>query len=226
MTSPALSFPRNNRPHVKPAVVINPIKPNRHPRAYQLSPDVPVRTDGLGGWTEVTRPHRESLTEYTGPAVDKLDVPIICDGFPNTSVQSDVDWLVELGRRDGEQSPVFRVTGPIWMSGAAFVLSSMEWGDFYRRDTDGHLVRQHLILHCWRYVATDTLITSAAKHHQQRHGKGHHPKTYVVHHGDTLRSIANKFYGDPSKWHQIADANHMSIAANHHLKPGRTLKLP
>lgn len=56
-------------------------------------------------------------------------------------------------------------------------------------------------------------------------GKGkHHPKSYVVRRGDTLSSIAVKFYGDASKWHKIADANHLRHPRK--VKVGRKLILP
>lgn len=55
-------------------------------------------------------------------------------------------------------------------------------------------------------------------------GPDKRPKTYVIRKGDTLRSIANRFYGDPSVWPQIAKAN--GIKAPNNLKPGRKIKLP
>lgn len=36
-------------------------------------------------------------------------------------------------------------------------------------------------------------------------------QTYTVAHGDTLWGIAQKFYGDGSKWHKIYDANPLSM---------------
>lgn len=206
-------------------VVIKPVTPNRGPKRFHLGVDLPARTDGLGGWQEVTRPRRKSLTEYIGPAVDKLNLPIKCDGFPHTSVQADVDWLGDLGRRDGEQSPVFRVTGPVWLSGNLFVCDSVDWGDFARSGTTGDLVRQSLTLHCWRYEAANSVIsTSPAKKHSGKHSGSSHPKTYTVRKGDTLQKIAAKVYGKASDWHRIADAN--NLRDPNHLKVGQVLKLP
>lgn len=50
------------------------------------------------------------------------------------------------------------------------------------------------------------------------------PKFYVVKKGDTLQSIAKRFYGDPSVWRRIADAN--KIKKPKELKVGRRLELP
>jgi len=49
------------------------------------------------------------------------------------------------------------------------------------------------------------------------------PDTYVVRPGDTLRSIARRFYGDPAKWQEIQKANAVDPLR---LKPGMRLVLP
>lgn len=49
-------------------------------------------------------------------------------------------------------------------------------------------------------------------------------KHYVVKKGDTLQSIAHKFYKDTSKWRKIADANHIKHPKK--LKVGKKLVIP
>lgn len=210
---------------VSRTVVINPVTPNRAPKRFHLGLDMPARSDGLGGWQEVPRPRRKSLTEYVGPAVDKLDLSLQCDGFPHTSVQADVNWLADLGGRDGNQSPVFRVTGPVWMSGQLFVLNSLDWNDFIRDANTGVLVRQNLTLHCWKYEAASSVISgSPAKKHSGKSSGSSHPNTYTVRAGDTLQKIAARFYGSSSDWHKIAAAN--NLRDPNYLKAGQVLKLP
>lgn len=51
------------------------------------------------------------------------------------------------------------------------------------------------------------------------------PKSYVVKKGDTLQSIAKRFYGDTKAWRRIADANKIK-KPKAQLKVGRKLKLP
>lgn len=46
---------------------------------------------------------------------------------------------------------------------------------------------------------------------------------YTVKKGDTLWGIANKHYGDPQKWHQVADYNHLQSTT---IYPGEKLVLP
>jgi hypothetical protein len=208
-------------------VLINPVTPNRTAKSFPLGSVVPARSDGLGGWQEVTRERRESITDYTGPAVDKLDLTVRCDGLAaNRSVEADVAWLVELGEKSGIQSPTFTASGPFWLSGTLFVLASMDWGTYYRRASDGHLVQQELTLHLWKYVAGDVVVTSPAKKHKAANGQSgtSHPKTYTVKSGDTLQSIAAKIYGTSKKWSDIASAN--NLRDPNRLKPGQVLKLP
>jgi len=48
-------------------------------------------------------------------------------------------------------------------------------------------------------------------------------KTYVAQKGDTLMSIAQKFYGDASKWRLIASANNLTSMS---VQPGQVLVIP
>jgi len=50
--------------------------------------------------------------------------------------------------------------------------------------------------------------------------------SYVVQQGDTLYSIARKFYKSPSRWKEIRDANRSKLAAGTKLEPGETLTIP
>jgi LysM repeat protein len=51
-------------------------------------------------------------------------------------------------------------------------------------------------------------------------------RTYVVQKGDTLFSIARKFYKSPRRWKEIRDANTTKIGDGTKLKPGETLVIP
>lgn len=51
-------------------------------------------------------------------------------------------------------------------------------------------------------------------------------RTYVVQPGDTLYRIATKFYGDGTRWKDIADANYNQLGGSTDLKPGQTLIIP
>ena len=52
------------------------------------------------------------------------------------------------------------------------------------------------------------------------------PDTYVVQPGDTLMTIASRFYGSRGKWRDIRDANKATISADGRVNAGQTIKLP
>lgn len=52
------------------------------------------------------------------------------------------------------------------------------------------------------------------------------PEFYVVCEGDTLFSIARKFYGKQSMWIKIREANKTLISSDNRIVPGQKLKLP
>lgn len=51
-------------------------------------------------------------------------------------------------------------------------------------------------------------------------------RTYVVQSGDTLFSIARKFYKSSARWKEIRDANKNKIDDPENLRPGQTLTIP
>lgn len=52
------------------------------------------------------------------------------------------------------------------------------------------------------------------------------PKTYVVQPGDTLTSIARRFYGKKSAWKRIQEANKATVPIDGSVKAGQELSLP
>ncbi len=52
------------------------------------------------------------------------------------------------------------------------------------------------------------------------------PRIHVVQAGDTLEKLAQKYYGDPSKWNLIYFANNSQLSGGRPLKPGMELEIP
>jgi len=73
-------------------------------------------------------------------------------------------------------------------------------------------------------AATD----NAGKHpgHAGSHDKNVGNQSYVVEEGDTLYSIARKFYNSPKRWRDIRDANKKKLAGGTRLQPGETITIP
>lgn len=51
-------------------------------------------------------------------------------------------------------------------------------------------------------------------------------RTYTVQSGDTLASIARRFYKSPARWRDIQDANFNTLEGTAKLKPGMELMIP
>jgi len=51
-------------------------------------------------------------------------------------------------------------------------------------------------------------------------------RTYTVQSGDTLASIARRFYKSPARWRDIQDANFNTLEGTAKLKPGMVLMIP
>jgi nucleoid-associated protein YgaU len=51
-------------------------------------------------------------------------------------------------------------------------------------------------------------------------------QTYVVQKGDTLSKIAKQFYGDPSLYPQIFEANRDVLKDPDKIRPGQKLRIP
>jgi len=62
--------------------------------------------------------------------------------------------------------------------------------------------------------------------HGTDHDKNVGNQSYVVQEGDTLYSIARKFYNSPKRWRDIRDANKKKLAGGAKLQPGETITIP
>ena len=73
-------------------------------------------------------------------------------------------------------------------------------------------------------AATDNVSKRAG--HSNGHEKDVGNQSYVVQEGDTLYSIARKFYNSPKRWKDIRDANRKKLAGGTKLQPGETITIP
>lgn len=73
-----------------------------------------------------------------------------------------------------------------------------------------------------------TTLTIAGEDEAAGYVSNGHLTYYVVKHGDTLQTIAEKIYGkSPEKWQQrIFEANHPVLSAPEHIYLGQVLRLP
>ena len=186
-------------------------------------------TAGLGGWRTVERIDDIALTDWIGQAPLQQDVPILLDGYPHDSVERELNTLLKLGRDAvGEENvpPVFRMYGPVYFEGKAWVLPEngieLDAASVIRQE-DGTLVRQGLTLHCLEYVPADEVKLRGKK---RREGIAQHnqPLTYTTRKGDTAAKIAHRLYGDWKRWKDFGPKNGIHDP-NRVLPAGRELRL-
>ncbi len=74
--------------------------------------------------------------------------------------------------------------------------------------------------------ATEKTAGGTKKQPNEKEKKGGPARRYTVRRGDTLASIARKFYKSSALWHKILEANSDTISKPGDLKPGQTLVIP
>lgn len=145
------------------------------------------------------------------------DGPDTVDGY--------VQLLVDLSqpKDEGEEPPTIRLYGkaiPRYLNGEPWKISSIAWGA--RLGRHGRLRRQAATLSLLEANSGDRYKLKHRKGRPKGNG-GKHQK-YTIKKGDTLQSIAAKFYGDPHKWERIAEAN--GIKNPRRLTVGDVIKIP
>lgn len=193
-------------------------------------------TGGVGGWAKVTRPKKQSLTEWQGHEGYEMTVPVIFDGLAeDRSVESDITRLERMGRRrpGDEHPPILDIGGPLPHVDLPWVLQDIDWGEFDRRE-DGQRVRQIATLTLWEYVhaslSTDRKGKrkkgkSHAKDARDRNkGKSANRRHKVKKNEASLGAVATNVYGDPSMAKEIADLN--DIRDPWAIVVGQELRLP
>lgn len=198
--------------------------------------DTPANlASGYGGWTVVSRQRKIGLTVWQGKDPLRFAVAVLFDGYiDGVSQEVPISRLsrMALPPSDGGEPPVVKVAGlGIPKPGPTeWVIESLAWGSNVVVDTANNGVtarlRQDCVVNLLQYIDDDRVAFKGLKPAQVSTGKSKAgwPKTYVAGRGDTLNTIAKKFYGDASKWKKIGDAN--SIRDPRSVKKGQKLRIP
>lgn len=212
----------------------------------RLGEGTPTPTAGYGGWQAIARPRRRSLTEWNGNEPLQLDIPILFDAFAEddgVKIEHDIRQLEKMAGLDLDvtEPPLvqFDSGGAVQhdvhdASQVAWVIRDITWGNA-TRNIYGNRTRQAVTVHAMEYVEDQVLRNDspATRRRSQsqrnrsqrgRRSKGARQKTYVVHAGDTLGAIAARKLGSASRWHDIANLNHIRDPKS--IKQGQTLRLP
>lgn len=186
------------------------------------------------GWQAVQRMYKYSFTEWQGSLGWELQIPLIFDqwafnptlGSAMNSVEKEIDLFERLCVKMNNQprTPIFTLDAggrvphdytndhtKLW------VVTGIDWGE-YVTNKDGARCRQPFTATVWEWIPDK--VTQSNNRFPTRPV----PKTYKIKKGDTLVKIAVYFYGDGSKWRDIAKLNHLRDP--NHPKVGKVIKLP
>lgn len=178
---------------------------------------------GSGGYSEIERPKRVSLTEWQGHTPRSMELPIILDGYvSDRSVEKDVATLQRMARKisDDARTPLITVEGKVPLTNVIWVINDISWESQERSIATGNRIRQVASISLLEYVEGE--LTVRRKKHPQKTFR-----LYTVKQGDTLGKIAAKLLGKASRWKEIKRLNPKPpIRDPNNLKRGRKLKVP
>lgn len=192
------------------------------------------------GWQRVARPRRREGLEWVGQDARTLVTPVRFDRFLKGGRSIELECqAVEWGANvwfGQEQPPVYRLSGPIPWTNLQWVIGSVSWGEYLRRDSDGQRVRQDLSITWVEYEGLDVILTPAVRVAVAAAAApatagvpappppGEQPRVYTVVSGDTLSKIAANELGDYKRWTEIASLN--GLRDPNTITVGQRLKLP
>lgn len=205
--------------------------------AVALLDSTPVNIpSGYGGWTVTSRQRRIGLTVWQGKDPIRMAVAVLFDGYADgISQEVHISRLSRMGLppASGGEPPVVTVAGlGVPKPGPVqWVIETLAWGSnvLYETASNGVMarLRQDCVVNLLQYVADDrTAFKNLAPGGAIATGssKSGWPKTYTAKTGDTLNSIAKRFYGDASKWKKIGNAN--GIIDPKAVKQGQKIRIP
>jgi LysM repeat protein len=192
-----------------------------------LGPNQATLTDGVGGWSEVTRPRKPGAVEWLGTAPVKATVELLLDAFAGggTIINALNSARIMAPLDPSVETPVVYVYGvAVIPSTMPFVVSSLDLSDWQLR-RDGQPARVTATFGLLEHRVGDVVTrTSPAKRSASRNGTAAKARTYTMRQGDTLGSVAAKLLGSASKAPVLAKLN--GIRDPNHVKVGYVLKLP
>jgi LysM repeat protein len=199
------------------------IRPAGNPVTLEL-PYAPRQTTHTGmawTWEEVARTGRDPILSSSGRPRPQMSCQIYL-GYknPDQTCTATLNKLYQLARTN---TPLY-VTYSSYESGFYHINSLSV--NVLQRNKDNHQPTQATVdISFIREIVTITYIgpVSGGKKAPQKKSNGKATKKYKVKKGDTLWSIAIKFYKNSARWRHIAKVN--KIKDPRKLRVGRVLKI-
>lgn len=202
--------------------------------------DVKV-SGGVGGWDAVGRPLRTPMTVWKGIASPlTMTLPLLFDGFgegaSGTSVEADIAKLEAMGGLDlsknapaDPEPPLLVVEGSIPHDASrepdnrwVIATDGLEWGSAIKRRSDGHRVRQSVLVTLWLFQEDDRLESIASGKAKPSYETVKSTKKLNTYEKLAAHHLKNKAFGG-----RLARLNGQSTsAATKKLKEGTKVRLP
>lgn len=172
--------------------------------------DSATLTDGFGGWEEVERPKRTSMTRWKGKPLFRQDVPVLFDGYSlNKNVEVDCATLLRMSQQAAVNAPppTIKVTGPLERPDLMWVIENITWDsqEVIRDIIGGSSVRmrQGAVVHLLQYIDDKVLVTPPKPKVATKVKDGA---------GKTAKQLSQETYGTPDFWAMFKDAAGKPIA--------------
>lgn len=183
------------------------LNPSRGSGLTLLVEEPPERGGGVGGWQSSDRSGRRPAKWFKSTPDDTYSWKLILDldAVGGPSIERRLRVLRDMGQPGGEEEPPFiRVIGDLWSEDASldWVMQDMTLGERLWTP-EGVLRRQHVTVALERYTPLDEV--EAVRVRTTRAAGGKRPRRRVVQArgADTLRVIALRELGDPSRWKDL-----------------------
>lgn len=138
----------------------------------RLGPDRPEITSGYGGWNEVARPRKTTVTSWTGQPARRMTLSVLIDNhYEGRSIEDQIRDLEAMALpRAGGEPPTVRVSaqgGHIPYQSLRWVIDGLEWGDAIM-NAHGNRTRQGATLTLLQFIADDLIDARSRKSPAQR----------------------------------------------------------
>lgn len=138
----------------------------------RLGEERPDVTAGYGGWEEVARPRRSTVTSWAGQPARRLTLPILLDGWAtNTPVEHHIRQLERMALpRPGGEPPTIRFNAHgnhLPGKEATWVIDALSWDDALM-NAEGERTRQAATLELLEFISDDVIEARTRKSSAQR----------------------------------------------------------
>lgn len=183
--------------------------PSRGSSLTLIVEEPPERGGGVGGWQSSERSGRRPAKWFKAPTDDTYSWKLILDldatGGP--SIERRLRVLRDMGQAGSEdEPPTIRVLGDLWVEDTSLDWIMQDWALGERVWTpEGVLQRQHVTVQLERYTPTDEV--EAIRIRPTRVGRKPRRRVIEARGNDTLRAIALRELGDPTRWKDLTRWN-------------------